>query len=246
LQLVPPDSAAWGKEDEVIEYESEGLDSEGAKKFLEEIVNHNPDRHVQARAQTAQVKLASRQHDPKAYQLAYAKLEQYKDLKDMKFEIFLLNPQNKIVPGKQAPVFHLPSIEGGGEITNQRLSGKWYLLDFWATWCGPCMGERAALQEAYGKFKDRDFTIVSISLDETPDKVVSFRKNRWSMPWEQAFLPGGQSSETAKDYEVDRIGLPRLLLVDPNGKVAALQYDLGREVIDQTLGYFLGLQSGRQ
>jgi tetratricopeptide (TPR) repeat protein len=63
LQLVPPDSEAWGKEDEVIEYESEGLDSEGAKKFLEEIVNHNPDRHVQARAQTAQVKLASRQHD---------------------------------------------------------------------------------------------------------------------------------------------------------------------------------------
>lgn len=238
--VVPPDSASWGKEDEAIEYESEGLEPEDAKEFLLEIVNHNSNRPVQARAQTALVKLASRQHDPKAYQLAYAKLEQYRDLKDARVEILFLNPQNKIVPGKPAPVFHLPAIDGSGEITNQNLSGKWYLLDFWATWCGPCLGERAALQEAYSKFKNKSFTIVSISLDETPDEVVSFRKNRWSMPWQHAFLPDGTSSQTAKDYEVDRTGLPRLVLVAPDGKVAAVQHDLSRELIDHTLGYCLG------
>jgi thiol-disulfide isomerase/thioredoxin len=157
-----------------------------------------------------------------------------------------LNPENRIVPGKAAPVFHLPAIDGGREITNQSLSGKWYLLDFWATWCGPCLGERAALQEAYSRFKSRGFTIVSISLDETPDKVVRFRKNRWSMPWQHAFLPDGTSSQTAKDYEVDRMGLPRLFLVAPDGTVAALQHDLGREMIDHTLGYYLGLPSGER
>ncbi len=246
-QVVPSDSASWGKEDEAIEYESEGLGPEDARKFLQDIVDHNPSRHVKTRAQMALVKLASRQHDVKAYQLAYAKLEQYKDPKDSKLEkleISLLNPRNKIVPGKAAPLFRLPAIDGSGEITNQNLSGKWYLLDFWATWCGPCLGERAALQEAYSKFKNRNFTIVSISLDETPDKVVSFRKNRWSMPWQNAFLPGGTSSQIGKDYELDWIGLPRLVLVAPDGKVAALQHDLNREVIDHTLGFYLGPPSG--
>jgi thiol-disulfide isomerase/thioredoxin len=243
--VVPPDSASWGKEDEAIEYESEGLDPDDAKKFLQDVVKHNLNRQVQARAQTALVKLASRQHDPKAYQLAYAKLEQYKDLKETKIEISFLNPQNRIVPGKAAPVFHLPAIDGSAEITNEKFSGKWYLLDFWATWCGPCLGERAALQEAYSKFKNRNFTVVSISLDETPGKVVSFRKTRWSMPWQHAFLPRGVSSQTAKDYEVDSIGLPRLVLVAPDGKVVAVQHDLSREVINRTLGYYLGSPSGQ-
>jgi thiol-disulfide isomerase/thioredoxin len=243
--VVPPDSESWSKEDEAIQYESEGLDPEDARTFLQEIVSHNPNRRVQARALTALVKLASRQHDPDAYELAYSKLEQYKDLKETKVDILLLNPQGKIVPGKAAPLFHLPAIEDNGEITNQTLSGKWYLLDFWATWCGPCLGERAALQEAYNRFKSKSFTIVSISLDETPDKVVSFRKSRWSMPWRHAFLPQGTTSQTAKDYEVDRTGLPRLVLVAPDGKVAAVQPDLSPELIDHTLGYYLGSAPGR-
>jgi thiol-disulfide isomerase/thioredoxin len=243
--VVPSDSESWGREDEAIEYESEGLDPDDAKKFLLDVVGHNENRRIQARAQTALVRLASRQHDTKAYQLAYTKLEQYKDLKEAKVEILFLNPQNKIVPGRAAPMFHLPAIDGSGEITNQNLSGKWYLLDFWATWCGPCLGERAALQEAYSKFKNRGFTIVSISLDEAPDKVVSFQKNRWSMPWKHAFLPNGTSSQTAKEYELDRTGLPRLVLVAPDGRVAALQHDLSRELIDHTLGYYLGSSSGR-
>jgi len=135
--VVPPDSESWSKEDEGIQYESEGFDPEDAKTFLQEIVRHNPNRRVQARALTALVKLASRQHDPDAYQHAYSKLEQYKDLKETKVDILLLNPQGKIVPGKAAPIFHLPAIDGNAEITNLNLSGKWYLLDFWATWCRP-------------------------------------------------------------------------------------------------------------
>jgi hypothetical protein len=89
------------------------------------------------------------------------------------------------------------------------------------------------------------FTIVSISLDETPDKVVSFRKTCWSMPWRHAFLPQGTTSQTAKDYEVDRIGLPRLVLVAPDGKVTAVQPDLSPELLDHTLGYYVGPPSGR-
>jgi len=46
------------------------------------------------------------------------------------------------------------------------------------------------------------------------------------MQWRHAFLPQGTTSQTAKDYEVDRIGLPRLVLVAPDGKVAAVQPDL--------------------
>jgi len=57
------------------------------------------------------------------------------------------------------------------------------------------------------------------------------------MPWRHAFLPQGTTSQTAKDYEVDRIGLPRLVLVAPDGKVAAVQPDLSPELIDQGCEY---------
>jgi hypothetical protein len=60
------------------------------------------------------------------------------------------------------------------------------------------------------------------------------------MPWRHAFLPQGTTSQTAKDYEVDRIGLPRLVLVAPDGKVTAVQPDLSPELLDHTLGYYLG------
>jgi hypothetical protein len=64
------------------------------------------------------------------------------------------------------------------------------------------------------------------------------------MPWRHAFLPQGTTSQTAKAYEVDRIGLPRLVLVAPDGKVAAVQPDLSPELIDHTLGYYLGSAPG--
>jgi len=101
------------------------------------------------------------------------------------------------------------------------------------------MGERAGLRRAYERFKDRNFTIVSISLDEKPEAVRHFLDTRWAMPWENLILPDGQKSQTAEDYDVDWIGLPHLLLVGPDGTILANRDQLGRESLQPTLAEFL-------
>jgi thiol-disulfide isomerase/thioredoxin len=239
-RLVPPESALWKRAPDSIRFVSENLSPEAARKFLNDLITRNPDRLIQARALISLVKLASRQHDPASYQSSYHQLaSNYKDLKDLAFDIALLNPDNKTAIGKKAAPFTLPSVDSSKPFSNQSLSGSYYLLDFWATWCGPCMGERASLQRAYERFKGRNFTIVSISLDEKPETVKRFRETRWAMPWENLFLPGGQKSQTAKDYDVSWMGLPHLVLVGPDGTILAIRDQLGGEYLQKTLAEHL-------
>ena len=241
LKLLPATSPWWAKNPDLINYEADGLKRADTPLFLEDLRAHNPDRVVQARAEIALASHALREGNLDRYKQAYSVLtNEYKDIKALKFEIALLNPDDKIFSGRNAPVFRLPSVDGTGKVSNDQLTGKWYLLDFWATWCGPCMGERATLQKIYEKYKNQNLEIISISLDDDPQKVDAFRKSRWSMPWQNAILPDGQKSQTAKDYDVDWIGLPRLVLVRPDGRIAAVQDQLSREHIDQTLSGFLG------
>lgn len=241
VRLIPADSDVWKKSPRSLGYASEELSAPEARHLLKEVVAQNPDHSIQGQALIAQAKLARRQHDMPLYNATYHRLQAYKSIEGLDFEISLLNPDNKIAIGKKAPFFVLPEIGGaaGATFSTKSLTGKYYLLDFWATWCGPCVAERAALLRAHERYKTKGFAIVSISLDKTPDAVVQYRHARWSMPWENLFLPDGQKSQTAKDFDVDWIGLPRLILVDPKGSVVALQDDLGRDTLERTLARYL-------
>ena len=240
-RLVSPESALWNRAPDSIRFVSEGLSSESARRFLNDLVSRNPDRLIQARALISLAKLASRQHDTVAYRHSYDQLaSHYEDLKDLAFDIKLLNPDNKTAIGKKAAAFTLPSVESAKLFSNQSLSGSYYLLDFWATWCGPCLGERAALSRAYGRFKGRNFTIVSVSVDEKPETVKRFRETRWAMPWENLILPGGEKSQTGTDYDVSWLGLPHLLLVGPDGTILAIRDQLSGEALEKTLAKYLG------
>ena len=82
------------------------------------------------------------------------------------------------------------------------MKGKIYLIDLWATWCGPCVGEMEILHEVYQKYKDNGFEILSISFDVSPKEVKAFRKKDWKMPWLHAFSEGQFASKAAKIFEV--------------------------------------------
>ena len=92
---------------------------------------------------------------------------------------------------------------------------------------------------AYQRFEGKKFTILSVSLDKKPDAVKRFRTTRWNMPWKNLFLPGGQDSKTAHDYDLDWIGLPHTLLVGPDGTILAMRDQLGRESLETTLAQYL-------
>lgn len=145
------------------------------------------------------------------------------------------NPDRKVKAGQPLPAFLIKDIENQQvAYSNDSIKGKIYLIDFWAVWCGPCVGEMENLHKAYDKFKGKNFEILSLSFDQKPEDVKKFREEKWKMPWKHAFVEGNFRSELAKLFEVN--GIPKPILVDETGKIIATETKLRGETLEQTLG----------
>ena len=114
----------------------------------------------------------------------------------------------------------------GREVDLAKLKGKVVLIDFWATWCGPCVGEVPHVLDAYKKFHDKGFEIIGISLDRDKNLLTSFIKER-GMAWPQSFE---SSNALADKFGISSI--PVMWLVDKEGNVATknARADLARQV----------------
>ena len=107
----------------------------------------------------------------------------------------------------------------GKPLTLEDFKGKYVLLDFWATWCGPCIAEIPQLQAVHDAFgKDERFAILSLSVDEKIDEPRKFQEKR-KLPWSQGFLGGGIHGPTPGRFGVRAI--PAFVLVGPDGKIVA-------------------------
>ena len=115
--------------------------------------------------------------------------------------------------------------------------GKYYLIDFWAVWCGPCRAEMPNLHEAYNEFKSDNFTILSLSFDPRAEAVDKYRKETWAMPWLHSFIEGGFNNDLSKRFEV--LGIPKPLLVNPQGIIVATETELRGENLKKTLSKYL-------
>lgn len=96
--------------------------------------------------------------------------------------------------------------------------GKVVLVDFWASWCGPCRREMPNIVEAYAKYKNKGFEIVGVSLDQDGDKWKDAIK-KLNITWPQMSDLGGWGNEGAKLYAVNSI--PHTMLVDADGTILA-------------------------
>lgn len=107
----------------------------------------------------------------------------------------------------------------GRQLSLAQFKGKVVLLDFWATWCAPCVGEAPNVVKAYKTFKPSGFDIVGISLDQDKKALDGFVQS-FKMPWRQVFDGRGWDSEISKIYGVKAI--PFTLLIGRDGKIAAV------------------------
>jgi outer membrane lipoprotein-sorting protein/peroxiredoxin len=109
----------------------------------------------------------------------------------------------------------------GKPITLDQFKGKVLLLDFWATWCGPCVGELPNVIAAYGKYHSKGFEVVGISLDQenARPKLEAFIKDH-NMPWQQIYDGKYWEAGNAVAYGVRAI--PFTLLIGRDGKIAAV------------------------
>lgn len=143
-------------------------------------------------------------------------------------------PDNKFSKGKPVPFFETKDLEDSTRTyTPESLKGKVYLMDFWATWCGPCVEALPDLQKIYDSFKDKGFTILSISADEHAEKIHAFRKKRWAMSWMHTMLRNGLEDPLAVTFEV--IDLPKAILIDENGIILAGHADIKKEGLQAIL-----------
>ncbi|MFM8230649.1 MAG: TlpA family protein disulfide reductase [Chthoniobacterales bacterium] len=105
----------------------------------------------------------------------------------------------------------------GRKVDLADLHGKVVLVDYWATWCPPCVEEVPALVETYEKFKDKGFEIVGVSLDQDKSALEKFTKEN-KMTWPQFFDGKGWDNELAKRFNIQSV--PTMWLLDREGKLA--------------------------
>ncbi len=104
----------------------------------------------------------------------------------------------------------------GNKFDLESYRGKVVLVDFWATWCGPCVAGLPEVIEQYKKYHDQGFEIVGISFDEDKTALEQFVKSS-EMPWVQFFDGQGWGNQYGKEYGIHSI--PRMWLIGRDGKV---------------------------
>lgn len=137
--------------------------------------------------------------------------------------VFVIEIHNKIQDaiklsiGHIAPEINLPDTSGN-LVALSSLRGKIVLIDFWASWCGPCKQEIPNVKKIYSKYKSKGFEIYGVSLDKYENSWIGYIKKD-SLNWVQVSDLKYWKSEAAALYEVK--GIPYTVLIDKEGKIIA-------------------------
>lgn len=208
--------------------------------YVERVLAENPDVSVKTSLLASEIMLARARQDTaverKYYDILVNNYGKTRMAQVIKAAVPLSQQEPRI--GQPVPAFAVQSLGDPAEtITNASLKGKYYMMDFWATWCGPCVSEMGNLQKTYREFKGKDFTILSLSLDQSREDVVKFREGKWKMPWMQAFLGYNSKNRIIKDFHVTAI--PKWVFVDSTGKVLAVGVGAEGDQFGEAIAKFL-------
>lgn len=239
LENIPPSSPVWESSPLTV-FSAVRMSSDTNSNYPERVLQENQSRYVQSELLYQFIQRAATAKNENKLREYYSNLtKNFPEMYAAKRAEKEYNPDKRMIVGKTIPNFLFQGIEeqNGIVITPATLKGKWVLIDNWATWCGPCVSEMSALHKTFEKFKDKNFTILSVSYDRKATDVTKFRNGKWKMPWLHCFSEGVWENEAARIFEVS--GIPKPILIDPNGKIIALENELRGELLEQTIGKYI-------
>ena len=117
----------------------------------------------------------------------------------------------RIDPPIAAAPFTLPQLDGP-DVTLTALRGRIVVMDFWATWCGPCRFSLPSLEVIAKRYRDRNVSVLLVNMDEDPKKVREWVEQRYTTP-----ILLDQEGTVAEQYHVD--SLPQTFVMDTEGRI---------------------------
>jgi thiol-disulfide isomerase/thioredoxin len=231
---IPPTSPAWVYHINLAWASSLVVHPNGVQ-YVNNIIARHANMYFRARMLYELARMACAREDDKRFDSLITELnDKYSNTK-WTTKARLLFPVIHV--GDPVPHFELRSIDDSSTMFSEKsMSGRVYLIDFWATWCGTCVGEMPYLHKAYERFKGSGFTILSVSRDDSIKTVSKYRKRKWTMPWLHAL----ESSQPSIPWLFGIWGIPFPVLVNKKGVIIALGYDLRGENLELTLHKFIG------
>jgi thiol-disulfide isomerase/thioredoxin len=193
--------------------------------FLDRMANSLDEPEIRSEAQSQLVRLAYMDADTvRADSLLNQMLAETPNYPLTRLVASRHAPNRPLREGAVIPAFDFPALpDTANHITNATIAGKFTLIEFWGTWCGPCLRAMPELHRVYRAYHDRGFEILSVAAVETPELVKNFRATKWPMPWLNAFA---RYSEGANDnpnlLALGVVVFPQTVLVDPQGKIIAV------------------------
>ncbi len=167
---------------------------------------------------------------------------------------FALLPRVLHKQPREAPDFALEVVANGAQLPGDPthvhladLKGKAVLIDFWATWCGPCRAEAPIVDRVSRRFRDRGLVVVGINEDQIDqgDPVAFARDNGLTYPIAQDRVGNSMRNygQTMRSYESD--SLPTLVVVSRDGKITAIRAGITEETdLERLVGKALGVSAG--
>ncbi|OJH35488.1 hypothetical protein BON30_38835 [Cystobacter ferrugineus] len=246
LQLLPANNPRWAMAPSGLGTLASLVNPSTVERFWMDAAERNPEESVQAFALSTLLEKASKEKDTQRVASLVDRLKPYAE-KHMvaRATIESVSPSKPrdeqaphVVKGQLAPAFSAELLEGQGVVSRESLLGRFYLIDFWATWCKPCLGELGSLHAAAEKFNGRGgFTVLSVSLDQDEEQVRRFRAGKWKMPWMHVFAGFDFQAPLPAAFQLE--SLPFAVLVDARGNVVATQAQLRGEELEKTLDALL-------
>jgi thiol-disulfide isomerase/thioredoxin len=242
LAEVPPESRFWSMAPSyAIPRVRTSLSSRSVEHYMAEVIDRNPDPEVRAAFLFDALLIASTEGVGKAKAPLYYErlMTEHSGSQWAELASRGLSPSKKVIVGARLPEFRLQDLrDSTRHWTNASFKGKVFLLDFWATWCKPCVAEVPGVHRSYDKYHAQGLEVLSVSLDNKVEDIHQFLQTKDSMPWHHVFAPLTDRKALMDSFEF--IGIPRPILVDRQGKIVATDYDLRGDRLDASVRRALG------